>query len=295
MERIRVVLHSRALRVVGVVLAVAVPVVTLSRLPSVSPWPVVLGLVPWIVGKYVLCPLRWRALTNADLGRWWHVRAYAESEIFGLLTPGHVGSDLWRVRRLTGADVGKGDALASVAADRLVGALGLTVFVLLAGSALPLHLLVGALGTGVVALGVMLVVRRARPGLLSLGPLPPPRRIAQGLVLSMGYQATIALLLFGTLRATGHTLSPLELMGAFGASQVAAAVPGPHGASPRDAALVLALVALGVPLAAAAAAVSLKATLAWLPALVLGGVSLVVTRRVLRGAVTSRSGQGGWA
>jgi hypothetical protein len=84
--------------------------------------------------------------------------------------------------------------------------------------------------------------------------------------------------------ATGNTLDPLALLGAFGASQLAGALPGPNGASPRDGALVVALAALGVPWAAAAAAVALKATLAWLPALALGGVSLVLTRRALRRA-----------
>ena len=82
--------------------------------------------------------------------------------------------------------------------------------------------------------------------------------------------------------ATGHSVSPLAVMGAFGASQLAGALPGPNGASPRDAALVVALVAIGVPWVAATAAVTLKAALAWAPALVLGGVSLLLTRRALR-------------
>ena len=96
------------------------PALTLPSLPSVSPWPVALGLLPWIVGKYVLCPLRWRALTDAELGRRWHLRAYAESELLGLLTPGHVGADVWRMHRLTRAGLGRGDALMSVGADRFV-------------------------------------------------------------------------------------------------------------------------------------------------------------------------------
>jgi hypothetical protein len=68
---------------------------------------------------------------------------------------------------------------------------------------------------------------------------------------------------------------------------VAAAVPGPNGASPRDGALVVALVALGLPWVAAVAAVALKAVLAWLPALALGGVSLLLHRRQLRLAGTT--------
>ncbi len=101
-------------------------------------------------------------------------------------------------------------------------------------------------------------------------------------MLSTAYQLSIAGLLLGTVAATGHELSPLALLGAFGASQIAGAVPGPNGASPRDGALVVALVALGVPWAAAAAAVAVKAAVAWLPALALGGVSLVLTRRAAR-------------
>ena len=89
-------------------------------------------------------------------------------------------------------------------------------------------------------------LRRVRPELLPTGPLPRPRALAHGLLLSAGYQLSIA----GPAprhasRATGHTLSPLAVLGAFGASQLAGAVPGPNGASPRDGALVLGLVAAG--------------------------------------------------
>jgi hypothetical protein len=43
--------------------------------------------------------------------------------------------------------------------------------------------------------------------------------------------------------------------------------------------LVLALTGLGLPWQAALGAVALKALLAWLPALLLGGVSLLLLRR----------------
>jgi hypothetical protein len=71
----------------------------------------------------------------------------------------------------------------------------------------------------------------------------------------------------------------MAVVGAFGASQIASAIPGPNGASPQDAALVVALAALGLPWLAATAAVTIKATLAWLPALTLGGISLLLFRR----------------
>lgn len=282
-ERLRAVLgaalRSRTLLVLGVLVSVLVPVITLPQLPAVSPWPVLAGLAPWIVGKYLLCPLRWHALTGAGLSRRWHIRAYAESELLGLFTPGHVGADVWRLKRLTGAGLGAGDAVVSVGADRLVGAIGLAAFVAFAGTALPLDLLLPVVGVTLLGFAVLLVLRRVRPQLLPTRPLPPPRALAQGLVLSAGYQLSIAALLLGTLGATGHELSPLAVLGAFGASQLAGAVPGPNGASPRDGALVVGLVAAGVPWAAAAAAVTLKAAVAWLPALVLGGPSLLHHRR----------------
>jgi glycosyltransferase 2 family protein len=279
LARLRALLKSRTVLVLGVAVSLLVPALTLPRLPHVTVWPVVVGLVPWIVGKYLLCPLRWRALTDAGLTRRWHLRAYAESELLGLLTPGHVGADLWRLKRLTGAGLGRGDAVVSVGADRLVGALGLAAFVAFAGTALPLRLILPVVGISLTAVAVVLVLRRFRPQLLPSRPLPPPRALVHGLVLSAGYQLSIAALLVGAVAATGHSVSPLAVLGAFGASQLAGAVPGPNGASPRDGALVVGLVAAGVPWVAAAAAVTLKAAVAWLPALALGGLSLLATRR----------------
>jgi hypothetical protein len=279
---LRAAVHSRTALVIGIAVSVIVPAVTLPRLPEVSLWPVLLGLGPWVVGKYVLCPLRWRVLTPAGLSRRWHLRAYAESELLGLLTPGHVGADLWRIHRLSRSGLPRGDALMSVGTDRFVGAIGLAVFVGFAGAALPVRMLVVAAGVGALAVAVALVVRKIRPDLLPSGPLPRPRQLVHALLLSTGYQLTIAGLLLGTVAATGHAISPLAVLGAFGASQLAGAVPGPNGASPRDAALVVALVALGVPWTAAAGAVALKAAVAWLPALALGGVSLVLARRAMR-------------
>lgn len=282
MHHLRTFAQSRLALVACIVLAVTVPAVTLPRLPHVTMWPVLLGLIPWIVGKYVLCPLRWRAVTVMPLSRWWHIRAYAEAELLGLLTPAYVGGDLWRIRRLNRAGLTAPDALGSVGLDRLVGAMGLTAFVVFAGATLPTRMLVVALGVGALAVAAALVLRQVRPELMPRHVLPPPRQLAVALALSAMYQLTIAALLLGAVSATGHPLSPWALLGAFGASQLAGAVPGPHGASPRDAAFVLALVALGVPWIAAAGAVTLKATLAWAPALLLGGVSLLVTRHAAR-------------
>jgi hypothetical protein len=262
--------------------SVVVPAVTLPRLPQVALWPVLLGLAPWVIGKYLFCALRWRVLTDAGLSRRWHLRAYAEAELLGLLTPGHVGADVWRIHRLGGRGLKRSDAVASVGLDRFVGAIGLIVCVGFAGAALPLRMLLIVLGVGLgVVLGALVLVR-VRPDLMPSRGFPRPRQLAHALVLSTGYQLTIAGLLLGTVAATGHALSPLAVLGAFGASQLAGAVPGPNGASPRDAALVVALAALGIPWGAAAGAVALKAAVAWLPALALGGGSLLLTRRARR-------------
>ncbi len=267
-----------------VVVAVAVPLLTLPTLPRLSWLPVVLGLAPWIVGKYLLCPLRWHALSESGRSRRWHIRAYAEAELCGLLTPGHVGADAWRVRRLTGTGMTTPDAVAEAGLDRLVGALGLAAFVGFSATALPARMLLSALAVAAVAVAVALLVGRRRPDLVPHRRLPAPRKVALGIALSAAYQLSICLLLLGAVAATGHTLGPLALLGAFGASQLAGAVPGPHGASPRDGALVVALAGLGLPWQAALGAVALKAVVAWLPALLLGGVSLLLARRL-----TSRS------
>ena len=269
-----------ALGALLVAIAVAVPLLTLPSLPSLTWWPALLGLLPWVVGKYVLCPLRWHALSESGRSRRWHIRAYAESELCGLLTPGHVGADAWRVRRLSRTGMSTPDAVAEAGLDRLVGALGLAAFVGLSSVALPVRMLLTALGLALAAVVVAFVVGRRWPHLVPRRSLPAARKVALGVLLSAAYQLSICLLLLGTVSATGHTLGPLALLGAFGASQLAGAVPGPHGASPRDGALVVALAGLGLPWSAAFGAVALKATLAWLPAVLLGGLSLLAARRL---------------
>jgi len=129
-----------------------------------------------------------------------------------------------------------------------------------------------------VALVVGLVVHRVRPGLLAARPLPRPRVLLKGVLISMAYQLSIMGLLIGTVSSMGEQVQPLALLGVFGASQVAGIIPGVHGASPREGALVVGLASLGVTWTAALGAVALTAALAWLPAVVLGGASLGVRR-----------------
>src|SRR5689334_15917020 len=167
---LRRMLESRVVLVLGTALALVVPAVTIPRLPHVSPWPLLLGMVPWVLAKYLLCPLRWRLLTppgpDGRQSTGWHLRAYAEAELIGLATPGHVGADVWRLRRLTKAGLARGDAVLSVGLDRLVGAVGLTVFLAFAATELPGPLVVVALAVGVALVVGALLARRFRPGLL---------------------------------------------------------------------------------------------------------------------------------
>ena len=268
---------------VGLVAALAASVWSMDRAPGAT-WgslqPALLGLLPWVVGKYVLCPLRWHALSVSGQSRRWHLRAYAESELFGLASPAHVGADLWRMHRLQRTGMNRPCALAEVGLDRLVGAIGLGVFVVIAGASLPPQLLAAAAGLALTALVVGLVLRRVRPGLLAARPMPRPRVLVKGVLISMAYQLTIMGLLIGTVSAMGEQVQPLALLGVFGASQVAGVIPGVHGASPRDGALVVGLASLGVTWTAALGAVALTAVLAWLPALLIGGASLGLRRLI---------------
>ena len=258
--------------------AVGISLWSFDRVPHASWLPALLGLLPWAVGKYVLCPLRWHALSVSGRSRRWHLRTYAESELLGLVSPAHAGADLWRIHSLETTGLRRTSAVAEVALDRLMGAIGLTIFVLVAGASLPPEILAASAGIAVAFLVAALLVRRLRPGLLADRPLPRPTVAAKAVLLSMGYQLSILCMLMGTVAAMGQELNPLQLLGVFGASQVAGIIPGMHGASPREGALVVGLASLGLTWTAALGAVALTALLAWLPALLLGGGSFAVRR-----------------
>ena len=267
--------------------AVAISLWSFDRVPDATWLPALLGLLPWAVGKYVLCPLRWHALSVSGRPRRWHLRVYAESELLGLVSPAHAGADIWRVHKLETTGMNRTSAIAEAALDRLMGAIGLTLFVVAAGATLPPQILAASVGIAVVFLVAALVVRRVRPQLLADRPLPRPKVAAKAVLLSMGYQLTILCMLMGTVAAMGQELHPLQLLGVFGASQVAGIIPGMHGASPREGALVVGLASLGLTWTAALGAVALTALLAWAPALLLGGGSFAVRRVRARFATPS--------
>lgn len=274
----RIVVH-RGVRIAALVLAVALSIWNVDRVPHTAVLPAVAGLLPFAIGKYVLCPLRWHAISTSGRTRRWHLRAYAESEVLGLISPWHAGADLWRVHRLETIGVRRTSGVAEVALDRFIGAVGLVAAVVVTGVTLPWAVVAIALGTAAVVLVVALVVRRRRPGLTDRWPWPSPRVFALGVLLSIGYQATILGLLLGSIDAVGGSVPALQLVAVFGASQLAGALPGVHGASPRDGALVAGLASIGVSWTAAFGAVALTALLYWIPALLLGGSFLFLRWR----------------
>lgn len=271
----------------GIVASVA----GLQRVPAFSVVPALLGLSAFVIGKYVFCPLRWKALSGAEQSSRWFVQTFAAAELLGLCTPGHAGADLWRVRRLEQVGRRRGCAIGEVAADRLVGSMGVLAFALLSGGTLPRPMLAGAAAALVLlGLGAHLVLRMSPRLRACLPALPTPGRLTAAFAYSLGYQAAVLTMLMGVVGAVGATVNPLALAGVFAASQCAGIVPGPQGASPKDGALAVGLVALGVPWEAALGAVSLKAALAWLPGIVFGGVAFLLSRleasRGLVGSVT---------
>lgn len=278
LRRARTARLGRWLLALSIVGSIVVSVWSMERVPGAAWQPAVLGLMPWVIGKYLLCPLRWHSLSVAGQTRRWHLRAYAESELIGLASPAHIGADVWRMHRLTGTGMTRPCAVAEVGLDRLVGTLGVGVFVLVSGATLPTDVLMLAAAVAVALLVAGLVLHRMRPGLLAARPMPRPRVLVKGIVISMGYQLTIMGLVIGSVAAMGQQVDPVALLGIFGASQLAGAVPGVHGASPREGALVVGLASLGVSWTAALGAVALAAVLAWVPALLLGGVCLGMRR-----------------
>jgi hypothetical protein len=276
---VRKIVAHRGLRVAVLVAAVGLSLWNVDRVPHTAVLPAVVGLLPFAIGKYVLCPLRWHAISTSGRTRRWHLRAYAESEILGLISPWHAGADLWRVHRLETIGVRRSSAAAEVALDRFVGAIGLIAAVVITGVTLPASVIAIAAGAAAAVLLVALVVRRRRPGLTSRWPWPSPKVFAFGILLSVGYQATILGLLFASISAVGGSVPALQLVAIFGASQIAGVLPGVHGASPREGALVAGLASIGVSWTAAFGAVALTALLYWVPALLLGGSFLFLRWR----------------
>ncbi|WP_173057976.1 lysylphosphatidylglycerol synthase domain-containing protein [Phytohabitans houttuyneae] len=276
--RVRPVVTNAWLGFAVLAASAVVSVWSIASVPQASPLPVLLGLLPWAAGKYLLCPLRWHALSMSGRSRWWHIRAYAESELIGLISPVHAGADVWRVHRLHQAGLGRTVAVAEVAMDRVLGMGGIALGVVLAGITLPWEML-AAFGTvAVVAAVVALVVHRRRPDLLARRPLPGPGVLAFGLTISVLYQVGVAGLILGSVIAVGSGVSLLGLVTVFAASQLASIIPRFGGADPHNAALAVGLASLGVPWTAALGAISLVAVVPWIPALLFGGGSFAARR-----------------
>jgi uncharacterized membrane protein YbhN (UPF0104 family) len=252
--------------------------VNLTRVPHASAGPLLLGLAPWAVGTFFLCPLRWHAVTASGAPRRWLIRVYAEGELLGMVTPAHAGADIWRAHQLRKRGMETAAAYADVAVDRIVAGLATLIFILVAGMTLPLADALPALIASPFVLMAALLVRRRHPDLFKRRPLPSPSKVLRGVGLGLVYQLTFLALLLGSVNALGHDVAPLPLLGVVGASRIAGMLPGIHGAGPREGALVAGLVALGLPLHTALGATSLASVIVWGPALLLGGGCLLARR-----------------
>lgn len=276
--RVSRLLHSRWVTAFAVLLAVAIAAGSWVKTPHADLVPALLGLAAWTLGNYVLVPLRWHRLSASGQNRRWHFRVYSEGEVLGLLSPAHAGTDIWRVHMLHKVGMDRPSAVVDVATDRLVGGIGIFVIAVIGGVTMPVSVVVAMLAVTALVLFVALAVRRKRPTLVTL---PPKRQLVRGILMSVVYQACAIGLLLGAVAAVGHSVTLMDMLGLAGAAQVAALIPGVHGAGPKEGALAAGLVAAGVPLSAAIGAISLAATLAWVPALVLGGASHLARRRAL--------------
>lgn len=256
--------------------ALLLAVLAWSHLPHWDVRPALLGLASWTVGNYLFCPLRWRAVSTQGRSLRWYSRVYAEGELLGMLTPQHAGADLWRVRQLVAQGAAKKTAVLEVAADRLSGGVAVVALALLAGMELP-DLVWPAFGAVAVVGGGLAWVFRRR-WLPRVRTLQRPRgaQFARAAAVSALYQAGYLGFVIGLVAAVGHHVDPLGAASLLGLSQAAGMLPGIHGAGPREGAMTTGLVALGIPLSAALAAVALGAALAWVPAVVGGGGGLAV-------------------
>ncbi len=283
-SRVSKLVHSRWCTAVAIGIALAIAAGSWTAAPHAAVVPMLAGLGCWTIGNYVLVPLRWHRLSASGQNRRWHLRVYAEGEVLGLLSPAHAGTDLWRVHMLRSVGMDRASAVVDVAADRLVGGIGIVAIAILGGTTLPPLVVAVCIGGAALVLAAGLLVRRKRPALVAL---PKGRGRARAIVVSCVYQLCAIGLLVGTVAAVGHSVRLVDMLGVVGASQVAALIPGVHGAGPKEGALAAGLVALGVPLTAAVGAISLAATLAWVPALLLGGISHVARRRATRAALAA--------
>jgi hypothetical protein len=276
-DRIRTAVRRLAgnpwLRVAVVVVPLAVSVGVLTRVPRISLLPLLPAVAVWIVGKYVLCPVRFLLVSRNGHGLWWHLRTYAEGELLGLASPGHVGADLWRGSRLVGAGMEPLHAGGVIAVDRLIGGVALVLSAAVVGVTLPAVVAVPVFVVAAVIAVLVVFARRRRP---AVGRAWPGwRAVAVGVGLSVGYQVTAVALLVGAVTATGHRAGPIQVATLYAASQIGTLLPGLNGLSAREGALAAALVSTGASWSAALGAVALVAVVAWGPATLFGGSSLL--------------------
>ena len=228
--RLAPVLRSRA----GVVVSVPVPVVTLPRLPQVPLWPGSARLAPWVTAS-TCSALRWRALRHRNSRRWF-LRA---SPVRAAWPAGpRRGRRPVAAQRVDRCQAGPGDAVLSVGTTALVGATRPQRSVAFAGTERS-ACCSWSRASPLAAILVVLIVARVRPGSCRTVRSPAPGT-RHGL---LPPRATSS-----HRRAARARWAPLALAGAGRPPAPSGQpTPRPNGASPRDGALVVGLVAAGVP------------------------------------------------
>ncbi|MEU4295293.1 hypothetical protein AB0E63_44335, partial [Kribbella sp. NPDC026596] len=65
----------RGVRIAALLAAVGLSLWNVERVPHTALLPAAAGLLPFAIGKYVLCPMRWHAISTSGRPRRWHLRA----------------------------------------------------------------------------------------------------------------------------------------------------------------------------------------------------------------------------
>jgi uncharacterized membrane protein YbhN (UPF0104 family) len=258
-----------------------------------------LSTVDWVLATPALAGLvmvhllqigSWRLLSrilcNIELPWFTATRAYYAGQIFGSLTPGNLGADVYRATMFS-SSAGWKPALVPIIAQRIFSYAGLILLALGALVILYAPLWVGAASLGVLAACAILwtlsrdgsahaKLRRLwsrllqRAGRSADGRLPSPRACAGALALSVTFHFACILLTFVLLQSVQTGADAAHVIAVFSFARLASLLPFvPYGLGLQEGAFVLALPTVGVS-PEAAIAVSLLGRLALLGTLLVG-------------------------
>src|SRR4051812_50017349 len=72
----RIARRSRLLVAAAIVVPLAISAYNIRNAPEAAPLPVLIGLLPFLIGKFVLCPLRWHQISAGGHPRAGDLRGY---------------------------------------------------------------------------------------------------------------------------------------------------------------------------------------------------------------------------